>query len=115
MSVMSLHLWPGKLDVRRNIRLVLVDDDRRVAVVVLAGLCYKFATMLYNNRKVCMQHRVISDYSHSHCMHHQVISHVRGDIRLVLVDDDRRVAVVVLAGLALQQPQGTAHDIRIRS
>lgn len=52
MAIMSLHLWPGKLDVRRNLRLVVSDDDRRPEVVVLVSLCYKFASLCLNHRKV---------------------------------------------------------------
>jgi hypothetical protein len=52
LGIMSLHLWPGKLDVRRNVRLVVVDDHRRPEVKMLVSLCYRLATMFYNNRKV---------------------------------------------------------------
>lgn len=51
LSIMSLHLWPGKLDVRRNLRLIVVDDQRRSEVKLLLGLCYRFAAIFCNNRK----------------------------------------------------------------
>ena len=51
-SVMSLHLWPGKLDVRRNLRLIISDEERRPEVVTLVALTYRFATLFCTNRKV---------------------------------------------------------------
>jgi len=58
-NVMSLHLWPGKLDVRRNLRLIVSDEERRPEVVTLVALTYQFATLFSNNRKVrnkCSNH-----------------------------------------------------------
>lgn len=52
LHCMSLNLWPGKLDVRRNARLVVVDDRRRAEVLLLLALCYRFAALFCNNRKV---------------------------------------------------------------
>ena len=43
LHTMSLHLWPGKLDVRKNVRLIVVDDRRRAEVLLLIALCYRFA------------------------------------------------------------------------
>ena len=52
LHCMSLNLWPGKLDVRRNARLVVVDDRRRAEVLLLLALCYRLAALFCNNRKV---------------------------------------------------------------
>jgi hypothetical protein len=60
LSTMSLHLWPGKLDVRRNLRLIVIDDVRRSEVKLLLGLCYRFAALFCNNRKVRAR-------LHNHC------------------------------------------------
>jgi predicted acyltransferase len=53
LNAMSLNLWPGLLDVRKNARLVVVDDRRRAEVLLLIALCYRFAALFCNNRKVC--------------------------------------------------------------
>jgi hypothetical protein len=52
LHTMSLNLWPGRLDVRKNARLVVVDDKRRAEVLLLLALCYRFAALFCNNRKV---------------------------------------------------------------
>lgn len=52
LNAMSLNLWPGKLDVRKNARLVVIDDRRRAEVLLLIALCYRLAALFCNNRKV---------------------------------------------------------------
>jgi len=52
LNAMSLNLWPGRLDVRKNARLVVIDDRRRAEVLLLIALCYRFAALFCNNRKV---------------------------------------------------------------
>lgn len=54
LNAMSLNLWPGKLDVRKNARLVVIDDRRRAEVLLLIALCYRLAALFCNNRKVNM-------------------------------------------------------------
>lgn len=51
LNAMSLNLWPGRLDVRKNARLVVIDDRRRAEVLLLIALCYRFAALFCNNRK----------------------------------------------------------------
>lgn len=52
MSNLSMRLWPSELDACNNLRIIVLDEKRRVELICLVALCYKFASIYTNDPQV---------------------------------------------------------------
>ena len=52
LSNLSMRLWASEHEPRNQLRIIVLDEKRRLELICLVALCYKFAAMFANNPQV---------------------------------------------------------------